>query len=669
MKKTSFFYRTQISMLLMMAFLVLLTLLFLRIVTNTKNRVSTIKKENLNRVYNELSILDELGDLTNNIADYLNGEEDDKQDFFDNYSEYLFFIEGLEDSYELKSEDEDIKKIKSLFQDVYDNANIIFSTYLPENEKKAKDLANQLLLNEGRELQTILKQYSQSEVEDAISSRNLTTILSDDIPGIIHYGALEEVSASLLRTMQAYLNGNMQAKSDFYNYLLEFDYNFQELEKIETSTNELEGMERINSLYSSFVNSADLIFNSFNLEDKLRAIKLADDIEHSIISEIENMLDDLAIAERDKLNENTDILIDDLESFLAFLLFISGFLIVSSIIMIYYTKKVVLKPIQNLSKMVADIADGKGDLTKRINYKSENELGTMANGFNEFLSALQIIIKKIRVGAKDVVKYSNTLNKASVSLANKSIDQTSALEETTTTMEQIGILVSVNADKTAEANKLTSETAEKVKGISMMSNKLKISMKRISSSSDQINDIVNLIDDIAFQTNILSINAAIEAAKAGEHGDGFGVVATEIRSLASRSSNSAKDIKKIIKKNTKMIENGSSIVFETLKDLEDIIVAVKKIDDVISQITQSAEEQKRGIEDVDVAILELDSAVNSELAEEVKDLSEKLYITAKDFLALVSFFKVDDYFYEDNKNEDINNEEELDEVIEEYMKE
>lgn len=647
MKTTdSFFFKTQLSMFIIAGLLIILSLFFANIINQTEEKVKTIKKMNLIRVYNTLNTLTELNEMKNDISNYINGSEEKKDMFYDNYTEYIKCIKNLEDTYVTK--DPQIENLKIKFEEIKKTAENIFDIYSPSNEAKARELTENLLKNQGKELLSLIYQNEIAKHKSALEAKDLDTVLSNQLPGLVHYGALREDINSLMRTLQSYFNRNQSAIEDFNMHILTFEYNLTEIKKIEGTTDEDLSIERINNLYKEFEEGANTIFSTFDINKKVEVTTLYNTMVDTVFKEIDDTLNKFAELERDQLNTNTDSLLTSLKSFSELLFLITLFLISISAFVILYTRRIVLKPIKLFTKMVLDISEGKGDLTKRIDYNSTNELGIMANGFNEFLEALQIIMTKVKKGATHVVDYSHKLNNASINLAGKSVEQTSSLEETTATMEQIGTLVSNNAYKTQEANDLTSETAKKVQDISILSNKLKTSMKKIGRSSAEINEIVEVMDDIAFQTNLLALNAAIEAAKAGEHGTGFAVVASEIRDLANRSRISAKNIKKLIKKNGRTIDKGIKMVFDTITNLEDIVVAVNKVDDVISSITRSAEEQKKGIEDVDLAIIELDASINTELAEEVSELSHKLYETANDFLTLIRFFKIDRRIYSED---------------------
>ncbi len=308
-------------------------------------------------------------------------------------------------------------------------------------------------------------------------------------------------------------------------------------------------------------------------------------------------------------------------------------------VIFYFIYRRIKIPLKEMPETINEISSG--NYSFRLAVHREDELGLLADCFNDFLNKLEEVIVKVKEGGKRILAYSKKLNNDSLDLANKSMEQTSALEETSVTMKQISSIVNYNTQKTLETSEITLNTNEKIKDLANMSKKLKFSMKEINESTEEMEEIIDLIEAIAFQTNILSVNATIEAVKAGEDGKGFEVVANEIRELASRSSEGAKRIKKIVKINNKKINTGNEIVFETINKLEEISLVVESVNTIMKKLTEGAMEQKRGIDDIDIAIIEVESAVNLELAEEVKVLAEGLLTTAKEFLDLVKFFKLD----------------------------
>ena len=226
-------------------------------------------------------------------------------------------------------------------------------------------------------------------------------------------------------------------------------------------------------------------------------------------------------------------------------------------------------------------------------------------------------------------------------MAQKAVTQAGALEETSSTMEEMASTIILNTEKTIEAGKLTTNTNSKTEKAGEISSKLKKSIGDIKESSKKIENIIEVIDEIAFQTNLLALNAAVEAARAGEQGRGFAVVAVEVRNLAARSSKAAKEIKELIKESVVRVEQGNGFVEETISNMNEIIEDVKRIDTAIGAISESAKEQQSGIEGVNKAIYELDSVTqtNAGIAEETSATTNILRENAEEFLKQTEFFK------------------------------
>jgi len=287
-------------------------------------------------------------------------------------------------------------------------------------------------------------------------------------------------------------------------------------------------------------------------------------------------------------------------------------------------QRVLVHPLRSLVESIQHIA--RGDLTQEVTVESRNEIGLLAESIKDMQSELIRTVSGVRQGADAIYSGASEISAGNNDLSSRTEQQASSLEETAASMEQLTATVKQNAENARQASQLAlsaSETAQK--GGKVVSNVVQ-TMSDIAASSKKITDITGVIDGIAFQTNILALNAAVEAARAGEQGRGFAVVAGEVRSLAQRSAQAAKEIKGLIDDSVSRINTGSVLAESAGETMSDMVSAVTRVTDIMGEITSASDEQSRGIEQVAQAITEMDRVTqqNAALVEESASASAAL---------------------------------------------
>lgn len=240
--------------------------------------------------------------------------------------------------------------------------------------------------------------------------------------------------------------------------------------------------------------------------------------------------------------------------------------------------------------------------------------------------SLSSVSTQVNTAGSQVGTASEQLSTASQSLSAGATESASSLEETVSSLEELSSIVKMNADNAKEAASLAQQSTSSAEEGESEIKKLISAMSEITTSSKKIEEIINVIDDIAFQTNLLALNAAVEAARAGEQGKGFAVVAEAVRNLAQRSASAAKDINTLIKDAVNKTDHGAKIADQSGSVLNEIVTSIKKVSDLSSEIASASAEQARGISQISKAMNELDSATqrNAASAEEVAASSEEL---------------------------------------------
>ncbi len=298
-----------------------------------------------------------------------------------------------------------------------------------------------------------------------------------------------------------------------------------------------------------------------------------------------------------------------------------------------------------VEKEVASIVDGaiEGDLTNRV--RREGKTGffeTLAVGVNSLLDNFGEVITKIKSAASEVHSGADEISKGNTSLSQRTEEQASSLEETASSMEEMTATVRQTADNATQANQLALAARDQATKGGEVVGAAVSAMGGINTSSRKIADIIGVIDEIAFQTNLLALNAAVEAARAGEQGRGFAVVASEVRNLAGRSATAAKEIKALIQDSVVKVEEGTRLVDESGKSLNEIVQAVKKVTDIVSEIAAASQEQSSGIEQVNRAVMQMDEVTqqNAALVEEAAAASEAIVEQAQNLNHLIARYQV-----------------------------
>jgi methyl-accepting chemotaxis protein len=305
------------------------------------------------------------------------------------------------------------------------------------------------------------------------------------------------------------------------------------------------------------------------------------------------------------------------------------------------TLDAVVAPVQDASVVLKRIAAR--DLTTRVTGDFKGDHATIKTAINDAVTALSDALAQVASGAEQVSAAATQISSGSQSLAEGSSEQASSLEEVSSSLQEMASMTRQNAGNAKEGRGLAENARDAAgKGVESMQ-RLSDAIERIKGSADSTAKIVKTIDEIAFQTNLLALNAAVEAARAGEAGKGFAVVAEEVRNLAMRSAEAAKNTASLIEESVRNADGGVQINREVSGNLEEINIAIGKVRDVMSEIAAASEQQDQGIGQITMAVEQMNSVTQrvAANAEESASASEELSSQAEVMKAAVGSFAID----------------------------
>jgi methyl-accepting chemotaxis protein len=288
----------------------------------------------------------------------------------------------------------------------------------------------------------------------------------------------------------------------------------------------------------------------------------------------------------------------------------------------------ITRPVKAMADHLGEMAQGGGDLTRRIEILSHDEVGQMANSFNSFVKKLEEIISEVRLGSDGIASAAAQVAASAASLSQGTSEQAASIEETTSSLEQMSASITQNAENSRQMEQMA------VKG-ARDSEESGGAVRESVNAMKQIAEKISIIEEIAYQTNLLALNAAIEAARAGEHGRGFAVVATEVRKLAERSQTAAQEIGGLAGNSVGVAERSGEL-------LKELVPAIRKTSELVQEVSASSREQSTGVTQINKAMAAVDTVTqrNASSAEELSSTAEELAAQSEALQQLMAFFRV-----------------------------
>lgn len=306
----------------------------------------------------------------------------------------------------------------------------------------------------------------------------------------------------------------------------------------------------------------------------------------------------------------------------------------------FFLGAVVLRPLRRAVQHFEGIA--RGDLSQRIEFSSRSEIGQLYAAMRSMSEELARVVTEVRAGVEEITAGATEIYQGNTALSRRTEQQAIALQQTAASLEQLDSTVRQNTDNAQHADQRAEGACSVAEQGGAAVSVVVDTMREIATSSDQMSEIVSTIDSIAFQTNILALNAAVEAARAGEQGRGFAVVAGEVRSLAQRSAQAAREIKQLIDDSIVKVGQGSSRADEAGAIMQQVVAEIQNVNAIMTEIANASQEQAAGISQVNEAMTEMDGVVqqNSALVEQAAAAAGSLQTQATRLARAVAFFRL-----------------------------
>jgi methyl-accepting chemotaxis protein len=322
-----------------------------------------------------------------------------------------------------------------------------------------------------------------------------------------------------------------------------------------------------------------------------------------------------------------------------FVLSCSVLAILVGALLAFLTTRSITRPLRAVGALMETIAEG--DLTQSVELRSRDELGDLGRMLNATNEGLRETVLQIQESAHSIASASGEISVGNADLSRRTEEQAASLEETAGSMEQL----TGNVDQTARTAKSANAATDRARQVAQAGGEavgqVVVAMEAINQSSARIHEIIGVVDEIAFQTNLLALNAAVEAARAGEQGRGFAVVAAEVRNLAKRSADAAKEIKGLIRESVSRAEGGTKVAAQAGETIQDVIVNVARVTALVDEIAKAAQEQSTGLNEINKAVVQMDQVTqeNAALVEEAAAAAESLDVQVQAMTQVVAKFR------------------------------